>query len=121
MAKKKNRKNNKEKFEVEVLVYIYALILISISIIGILKLGFLGQGLSKLSNYLFGTYSIVIYGFFVIYALFVLFTGKKFPFSIKKTFGIIALIFALILWSAIPINNSLVGFDVLKEDRKSVV
>ncbi len=66
MAKKKSRKKNTEKFESEVLVYVYALILISISIIGILKLGFLGQFLSRLASYLLGSYSVVVYGVFLV-------------------------------------------------------
>ncbi len=114
MAKKKSRKKNTEKFESEVLVYVYALILISISIIGILKLGFLGQFLSRLASYLLGSYSIVVYGVFLVYALFVMFTKKKYPFSMKKSFGIISLLLALIIWSAIPVDDSLVGFKVIQ-------
>ena len=116
MAKKKQRKKKQSSgIENELMTLISALILVVISLIGILRMGVVGEFLSSLGRYLTGTYSVVIFGFLVIYALFVLFKKSKMPFSLRTTAACIALLTALVLWSAVPKDASLNGFAVLKQ------
>ncbi|MBP3398114.1 MAG: DUF87 domain-containing protein, partial [Erysipelotrichaceae bacterium] len=115
MAKKKQRKKKtSDSFENELITLIVALILVVVSLIGILRMGVVGEFLSTLARYLVGTYSVVVFGILVVYALFVLFRKSKMPFSLRTTAAGISLLLALILWSAIPYDESLIGFDVLK-------
>ncbi len=115
MAKKKQRKKKQsETFENELITLITALILVVVSLIGILRMGVVGEFLSSLGRYLVGTYSVVIFGVLVIYALFVLFKKSRMPFSLRMTSAAAALLIALVLWSAVPADSALSGFDVLK-------
>lgn len=116
MAKKKQRKKKQtEAFENELITLITALILVVVSLIGILRMGVVGEFLSSLGRYLAGTYSVVIFGVLVIYALFVLFKKSRMPFSLRTTSAAVALLSALVLWSAVPFDSALSGFDVLKQ------
>ncbi len=116
MAKKKQRKKKQNNgFENELMTLISALILVVISLIGILRMGVVGEFLSSLGRYLAGTYSVVIFGALVIYALFVLFKKSRMPFSLRTTSAFGALLIALVLWSAVPKDTALAGFDVLKQ------
>ncbi|MBQ4343415.1 MAG: DUF87 domain-containing protein [Erysipelotrichaceae bacterium] len=116
MAKKKQRKKKQsETFENELITLITALILVVVSLIGILRMGVVGEFLSSLGRYLAGTYSVVIFGVLVIYALFVLFKKSRMPFSLRTTSALAALLIALVLWSAVPSDSSLSGFAVLKQ------
>lgn len=116
-AKKKQRKKAQPEpfFDEGTILYIYALILIMLTVIGALRMGFIGAFLSNLCRYLFGTYYGVVYGAFFIYAMIVLFKKKKMPFEPRKMIGFSALLMALILWSAIPQDVNLVGFEVLNQ------
>ena len=116
MAKKKQRKKKQtETFQNELTTLITALVLVVISLIGILRMGVVGEFLSSLGRYLAGTYSVVVYGFVVVYALFVLFKRSRMPFSPRTTAAFVSLLIALVLWSAIPSDPSLMGFEVLKQ------
>ena len=116
MAKKKQRKKKQaEAFENELMTLIAALVLVVVSLIGILRMGVVGEFLSALGRYLTGTYSVVILAVLVFYALFVLFKRTKMPFSLRTTSAFAALLIALVLWSAIPADPAMQGFDVLKQ------
>lgn len=116
-AKKKQRKNTQPEkvLDNETMVYIYAIILIMLTIIGALQMGFVGEFLSSLCRFLFGSYHGVVYGVFFVYAMIVLFKKQRMPLKPKTMIGLAALLLALILWSAIPQDNTLLGFDVLKD------
>ncbi len=115
--KKKQRKSSESKsfLDNETLVYVYAIILIMITIIGALQMGFIGRLLASVCKYLFGTYYGVVYGVFFVYALFMMFKQTKIPLARKKMFGIVLLVLALLLWSAIPQDVELIGFEVFSD------
>lgn len=116
MAKKKQKtKKKSDSFENELITLIIALTLVVISLIGILRMGVVGEFLSTLARYLVGTYSVVVFGVLVLYSLFVLFRKRKMPFSLRTTSAVTSLLIALILWSAVPADAQLTGFDVLKQ------
>ena len=116
MAKKKQRKKKQaESFENELMTLIAALVLVVVSLIGILRMGVVGEFLSSLGRYLTGTYSVVILAVLVFYSLFVLFKRTKMPFSLRTTSAVVSLLIALVLWSAIPSDPAMQGFDVLKQ------
>ena len=68
MAKKKQKtKKQSDSFENELITLIIALTLVVISLIGILRMGVVGEFLSTLARYLVGTYSVVVFGVLVLY------------------------------------------------------
>ncbi len=113
-VKKKQRKNNEPKslLDNQTMIYVYAIILIMLTIIGALQMGFVGVMLANICRYFFGTYYGVVYGVFFIYAMFMMFKQTRVPIPAKTLIGISLLVFALLLWSAIPADNELVGFEV---------
>ncbi|MFR0977900.1 MAG: hypothetical protein ACLSFJ_00105 [Holdemania filiformis] len=88
---------------------------ITVTLIAALQLGIVGQFLTTITRYLFGTYYGVVYGLCLLGGLAVLF-GQKFPvFSVKTLIAIGAVLVAMILWSAIPQDPQLTGFKVFSE------
>ncbi len=116
MAKtKQKKKNNQNTVDSEILRYVTALAAITVTLIAALQLGIVGQFLTTITRYLFGTYYGVVYGLCLFGGLAVLF-GQKFPvFSVKTLIAIGAVLVAMILWSAIPQDPQLSGFQVFSE------
>lgn len=118
MAKTKQRKkssSSKKSLDSEIIRYAAALIVITITLIAALKLGLVGEFLTMITRYLFGTYYGVVYGLLLVGGLAALF-GQRFPaFSVKTMIAVAAVFIALLLWSAIPQSSSLSGFAVLSE------
>ncbi len=114
-SKKKVRKSSASNklFDHDTMIYIYAIIVVMLTIIGALEMGPIGFFLAALCRYLFGTYYGVVYGVLLIYAMVMLFRKSNFPIAAKKVVGIFLVVLALILWSAIPDDGTLVGFDVI--------
>ena len=69
-AKKKTKKAQKKKqaAENEILVYIYALVLITLSIIGCLEIGFLGNLITGVIQYVTGNLYGVVYGLIIVFS-----------------------------------------------------
>lgn len=114
-TKQKKKKSNKNTVDSEILRYVIALAAITVTLIAALQLGIVGQFLTTITRYLFGTYYGVVYGLCLLGGLAVLF-GQKFPvFSVKTLIAIGAVLVAMILWSAIPQDPQLTGFRVFSE------
>ncbi len=114
-TKQKKKKSNKNTVDSEILRYVIALAAITVTLIAALQLGIVGQFLTTITRYLFGTYYGVVYGLCLLGGLAVLF-GQKFPvFSVKTLIAIGAVLVAMILWSAIPQDPQLSGFQVFSE------
>nr|WP_275891022.1 DNA translocase FtsK [Holdemania massiliensis] len=95
--------------------YVIALAVITVTLIAALQLGIVGQFLTTITRYLFGTYYGVVYGMCLLGGLAVLF-GQRFPvFSVKTLIAIAAVFIAMILWSAIPQDPQLSGFRVFSD------
>lgn len=118
--KKQKKKQETEKFwDNETLLYISAMILIMLTIIGAMQMGIVGIFLSAICRFLFGTYYGVVYGAFFVYAMLVLFKKTKMPLKLRQVIGILSLLIALILCSAIPKDDSVKGFMILSEYLKN--
>lgn len=118
--KKQKKKQEAEKFwDNEILLSISAMILIMLTIIGAMQMGIVGEFLSSLCRFFFGTYYGVVYGAFFIYAMLVLFKKNKMPLKLRQIIGILSLLIALILCSAIPKDDSIKGFAVLSDYLKN--
>lgn len=115
-TKQKKKKNNaKSTVDSEILRYVIALAAITVTLIAALQLGIVGQFLTTITRYLFGTYYGVVYGMCLLGGLAVLF-GQRFPvFSVKTLIAIAAVFIAMILWSAIPQDPQLSGFRVFSD------
>ncbi|MCH1940412.1 DNA translocase FtsK [Holdemania massiliensis] len=112
---KKKKNNSKSTVDSEILRYVIALAVITVTLIAALQLGIVGQFLTTITRYLFGTYYGVVYGMCLLGGLAVLF-GQRFPvFSVKTLIAIAAVFIAMILWSAIPQDPQLSGFRVFSD------
>ncbi len=114
-AKKKNKKSQKNKraAQNEVVIYIYALILISLCLIGSLKIGFLGQLMTGIVQYIFGNLYGIIYGIVIIFAVLWMFKKNISEIPLKYSVGTISLLFAWILSASLPSDETLIGMDIL--------
>lgn len=114
-AKKKTKKTQKKKqaAENEILVYIYALVLITLSIIGCLEIGFLGNLLTSVIQYVFGNLYGVIYGFIILFAILWMLKKNISDVPLKYTIGVIVLLCAWIIAASLPNNELLTGMDIL--------
>jgi len=114
--KKPRKKQEKETFiDSELMGVLAALILVMLTIIGALNMGIVGTILSSVCRYLFGTYHGVVYGVFFVYSMTVLIKRQNKILSVQQMIGLLSILIALLLWSAIPAGNDLKGFAVLQE------
>ncbi len=113
MANKKKSKKKELKFENEVLIYIIALALIVISLIAILRQGLIGEFLSNIGRFLVGSYYGVLFGLLLVTGFVIPFRNSLPTIKSRPIFALVVLFIALILWSAIPEDPTLVGWDVL--------
>lgn len=114
MAKsKKSRKSNSKKVDQEILVIIYALLCITLSIIGILRLGLVGEMLTRLMVYLVGYLSNVVYLGIIMIGLLMLFKKNLSGVKIQTIIGITCLLVSWMIWIASPEDKSIVGMQVL--------
>lgn len=115
MAKSKSRKNQKDKqaVENEILMYIYALVLIALSIIGLLKIGPVGQITTNIIQYIFGNMYGIFYACVIVVSLMMMLKKSLQELPLKQTIGIAVLLCAWLLLAAIPKDASLKGMDVV--------
>lgn len=114
-TKKKTKKSQKKRQAVqnEILVYIYALILVSLCLIGSLKIGFLGQLMTGIVQYIFGNLYGVVYGIVILFSILCMFKKNIHELPLKYSIGIISFLFAWILSASLPSDKTLSGMDIL--------
>lgn len=115
MAKSKSRKNQKDKqaVENEILMYIYALVLIALSIIGLLKIGPVGQITTNIVQYIFGNMYGIFYACVIIISFMMMLKKSLQELPLKQTIGLAVLLCAWLLLAAIPKDETLKGMDVV--------
>ncbi|MXQ73876.1 DUF87 domain-containing protein [Clostridiaceae bacterium DONG20-135] len=115
MAKSKSRKNQKDKqaVENEILMYIYALVLIALSIIGLLKIGPVGQITTNIVQYIFGNMYGIFYACVIIISFMMMLKKSLQELPLKQTIGLAVLLCAWLLLAAIPKDEALKGMDVV--------
>lgn len=115
MAKSKSRKNQKDKqaIENEILMYIYALVLIALSIIGLLKIGPVGQITTNIVQYIFGNMYGIFYACVMVVSLMMMLKKSLQELPLKQTIGVAVLLCAWLLLAAIPKDETLKGMDVV--------
>lgn len=115
MAKSKSRKNQKDKqaVENEILMYIYALVLIALSIIGLLKIGPVGQITTNIVQYIFGNMYGIFYACVIIISFMMMLKKSLQELPLKQTIGLAVLLCAWLLLAAIPKDETIKGMDVV--------
>lgn len=114
MAKKKRRKKAKQHLDSDVTLYIYSLLIIVLSIIGLMKVGLVGEYLSKVIIVLVGNMYTVVYVIAIVFAI--LYMKEKTLKSLKPKYyiGILLIAIAGLTYFAIPQDDKLVGMRVLE-------
>lgn len=114
-TKKKTKKSQKKRQAVqdEILTYIYALILVSLCLIGSLKIGFLGQLMTGIVQYIFGNLYGIVYGIIILFSILWMFKKNIHEVQLKYSIGIISFLFAWILSASLPSDKTLSGMDIL--------
>ena len=114
MAKsKKSSKSNSKKVDQEILVIIYALLCITLSIIGILRLGLVGEMLTRFMTYLVGYLANVVYLGIIAVGVMMLFKKTINGVKTRTVIGIGCFLLAWMIWIASPEDKSIVGMQVL--------
>lgn len=115
MAKAKTSKARKKKQQVEyeVFLYIYGFIAITLSIIGALKIGPVGQILTGIITYLFGTLYGIVYLIIIVACLLAMMKKNIKQISLRVLLGIGALLVAWIMLASLSKDESKIGLDVL--------
>lgn len=117
-VKKRQGKPKKSKLEQDILLYLYALIVIVLSLIGMMRLGVVGSFLSIAMQYLVGTLYGVIYGVLLALGIVLLWKRKVPNWASRTMMSLFVILLAWILWSAIPDDPNLVGFQTLSNFLK---
>lgn len=117
-VKKRQGKSKKSKLEQDILLYLYALIVIVLSLIGMMKLGVVGSFLSVTMQYMVGTLYGVIYGVLLVLGIVLLLKRKVPNWASRTMMSLFVVLMAWILWSAIPDDPNLVGFQTLSNFLK---
>ncbi len=113
MSKKQVRKTQKAiKQDQELSMYIFAVVLIAISVIAYSRQGVLGIFLSNLAFYLFGKYSVVVLGVFVVFSVLVLVNKKKGFLTKRIILATILLLLALFLYSSLDSITDEIGIVI---------
>lgn len=114
-AKKKTKKAQKKKkaAENEILVYIYALVLITLSIIGCLEIGFLGNLITGVIQYVTGNLYGVVYGLIIVFSFMWMLKKNISDVPLKYTTGVIVLLSAWLIAASLPNDEKLTGMDIL--------
>ena len=115
MAKTKSRKTQKKKngLQSDVLVYIYAFAAIAISLIGCLKIGFVGEMLTSLLQYLIGTLYGVFYGIIIIIALLAIFKKSWKQLPMQYMLAILLFLSGWLILASIPADETVSGSALL--------
>lgn len=112
--KEKPRKTDeKDQLNENIMRYVYALIMIALSLIGILRIGFVGQLTTGLITYLFGNLYGIVYLVMITIALCSLF--QKDLSGLKKQYwiGIIVLLFVWMMFASLPSESSMSGWSII--------
>ncbi len=113
MASKKKSKKKELKLENEIVMYILALGIIVLALIALLKQGFVGESLSNIGRFLVGSYYGVLFGLLLAFGIWIPFRNSIPNLRSRTVLAVMILFLALILWSAIPADSTLLGWDVL--------
>lgn len=113
MASKKKSKKKELKLENDIYMYILALGLIVLALIALLKQGFIGESCSNIGRFLVGSYYGVLFGLMLATGVWIPFRNSIPNLRSRTVMAVVVLFFAFLLWSAIPLDESLVGWDVI--------
>lgn len=115
MAKTKSRKAQKKKngLQSDVLVYIYAYTAIAISLIGCLKIGFVGEMLTSIIQYMIGTLYGVFYGVIILISLLAIFRKSWKELPMQYMLAVILFLSGWLILASIPANESITGSALL--------
>ena len=114
MANKKKRRTSKKKksFEQEVIMLVVAVMLATISLIGLLRTGIVGTVISNVIRFMVGTLYGVVLLLGIVVAFMLIFKRSIPTIYSRKVFGVVLLVFAWLITSAIPIESNEIGFAV---------
>lgn len=113
MASKKKSKKKELQIDNEIYIYIIALAMIVSSLIALLNQGLIGESLTNVGRFLVGSYYGVLFGLILITGICMPFRNKIPSLKSRTVLAIVILLLALILWSAIPTDPTLAGWDVM--------
>lgn len=117
MAKVKKRQSRpkKSKIEQDILLYIWSLIVIVLSLIGIMKLGIVGNFLSITMQYLVGKMYGVVYGAMLVAGIYYLFKHTIPNWASRLNLSLLTFLTAWILLTATPDDPNLIGFAAMSQ------
>lgn len=114
MAKQKSSKTKEKSKDQEVLRIIYSLLAIFLAIIGILKLGVVGEALDRVMTFLVGVLASVVFGAIILIGCLILFNKNFKNIKIRSIIGLLCFFMAWLMLVAAPDNHELTGMAVLQ-------